>query len=116
MVNKIEMGKRLRDLRLSQKMSQKEFADAIGKTQTSISQIEAGEYGLSHDTIFSIKEKFNLSSDWIYTGEPANNENQLNFVDFKSKYYAQKQITEMMMRQNESLLKQLEEFKDLVKY
>ena len=117
MINKKEMGERLRDLRLSQKMSQKEFADAIGKTQTSISQIESGEYGLSHDTIFTIKEKFNLESSWIYTGEiSAKSDNQESSIDYKGKYFAQKKIVEMMLRQNDSLIKQLEDYKELVKY
>lgn len=56
---------RLKELRLSAKLSQKEFADSIGLSPMSISSYETGNKTPSIDTAIRIAEQYNCSIDWL---------------------------------------------------
>ena len=53
----------LKSLRKSLGLSQKEFAEKIGKTQGFISQVEKGISFIDADTMFRICEEFDISTD-----------------------------------------------------
>lgn len=63
MKNKI--GKNIRVLRKSQNMSQKEFADQIGTTQTSLSLYETSAKIPPSEILLKIADCFGVSLDWL---------------------------------------------------
>lgn len=63
------MESRIYNLRKSLRMSQEKFGDKIGLTGAGISKIESGDRGVT-DSIFKlICSTFNVSEDWLKTGE-----------------------------------------------
>lgn len=60
---------RLRKVRKELGLSQSEFASSIGVEQAYLSHLENGKVGIGSKILFSLIEKYNISSDWIFTGE-----------------------------------------------
>jgi DNA-binding XRE family transcriptional regulator len=61
---------RLKFLRIEVlKLSQSELAKEIEFKQSSYSEVERGVNKISKRLTLSIKEKFSVNPDWIYTGE-----------------------------------------------
>jgi transcriptional regulator with XRE-family HTH domain len=64
--------KRLKALRKSLNLTQKQFADIAGLSQGNISDIELGKRGFSQEAIISIyryASDKNISVEWLLTGE-----------------------------------------------
>lgn len=61
-------AERLRKFRKNNKMTQVQFANSIGRTQSSITQLEAGKTEISAETLRLLHEKHGLSSDWLLHG------------------------------------------------
>ncbi len=62
-------GKRIKEVREAVGMTQSEFAEAIGKSQVSISQNEQDKTTPRVSTLNSIIKEFGVSREWIYTGD-----------------------------------------------
>ncbi|MEM9424774.1 MAG: helix-turn-helix transcriptional regulator, partial [Spirochaetota bacterium] len=60
---------RIRILREHKRLIQKDFGDILGLTLSNVSQIERGKAKASVDLIGKIIESFNVSSNWLLTGE-----------------------------------------------
>ena len=60
-----QIGKRIRDLRLSKKLSQTELASLIKTTQDTISLWELGKSYPSIEHIVELVKVFNVSSDYL---------------------------------------------------
>ncbi|WP_051986359.1 helix-turn-helix domain-containing protein [Clostridium amazonitimonense] len=63
------IGERLRFLRVSNKLTVQQLADSIGKTKGNVSSYENDKYEPSAQTIISICKRFDVSADWLLTGE-----------------------------------------------
>lgn len=61
------IGKSIKEIRKSKKLSQIELAEMTGLTQTSISNIEAGVVSPHQNTIVSICKVLNISVMYLYT-------------------------------------------------
>ena len=61
------IGKRIRQVRTFLKKSQKEFANAIGISQSRLSKIEAGE-PTKESVLIAISRTFNVSLEWLKYG------------------------------------------------
>lgn len=72
----MEIGKRIREFRLRQKMSQKKFADLIGTTQQNISNYENGIAEPSVDCLAKMAQKFSVSLDELLLGSPHSSTDQ----------------------------------------
>lgn len=59
------IGERIKILRKSKELSQVEFAEAIGISQGTLSDIENDRCKPSIDTIISIHNAFNCSFNWL---------------------------------------------------
>jgi transcriptional regulator with XRE-family HTH domain len=55
------VGRKIRQLRKEQKLTQTELSRRIGIQQSDLSRMEKGEYRVSLDTLFRILAEFNLS-------------------------------------------------------
>ncbi|HEU4719210.1 MAG TPA: helix-turn-helix domain-containing protein [Bacteroidia bacterium] len=63
------LAQRIKILRKHLGLSQTEFANEIGITQTSLSQIEGEKNGISYDVFKGIIGKFRVSPAWLMDGE-----------------------------------------------
>lgn len=65
------IGDRIKQLRKREGLNQVEFCETINLGQSRLSEIESNKTKPSFETLLSIKEKFNVSLDWLSTGETA---------------------------------------------
>ena len=63
------LAQRIKIIRKQLEMSQTEFANAIGITQTSLSQIEGEKNGISYDVYKAIVGQFNVDPLWLMDGK-----------------------------------------------
>lgn len=68
------IGKRIRDLRIMQKLTQAQFAELIGISVNFLSEIETGKKGMSQDTLYRLCTNFSVSSDYILFGTEKNDD------------------------------------------
>ncbi len=62
------LAQRIKIIRKQLGMSQTEFANDIGITQTSLSQLEGEKNGISYDVYKAIVEKFDVNPSWLMDG------------------------------------------------
>lgn len=60
---------RFKEIRISNKLSQKEFAEKLGTSQGVISDIEHGRKGISRNVLLALGTEFNINATWVLTGE-----------------------------------------------
>jgi transcriptional regulator with XRE-family HTH domain len=65
------VGSRIKFLRVHFALSQDQLCKKIGIKNSSLSRIENGNTDPSMSTIIALMQYFNVSSDWILTGEGA---------------------------------------------
>lgn len=63
------MNHRIKKVRKSLGLTQKDFAERIGLKQNSIAVIEIGERNPSNQSILSICREFDVNETWLRTGE-----------------------------------------------
>jgi len=63
------IGQRIKELRKILGLTQKEFANRIGKSTISIAKWEAGDRTPDESTLKLISKEFNVSEEWLKTGE-----------------------------------------------
>lgn len=61
----IQIGEQIRKARENNNLTQEKFAEIINKSPQFISDLERGVYGISLETLKTICEKLNISSDAI---------------------------------------------------
>jgi transcriptional regulator with XRE-family HTH domain len=69
MVSQAEIGQRIRQARERIDMSQREFSDAVGKDQTSISLCEAGKRKVSATELSTFAQVLSVPISYFYEGE-----------------------------------------------
>jgi transcriptional regulator with XRE-family HTH domain len=62
------LGRRLRELR-GFDLTQEEFAEELGVSQSQLSKYERGVAAPPADVLFFVKKRFRVSIDWLLTGE-----------------------------------------------
>jgi len=72
--NQVEFGKRVRDLRKKQGMTQESLAEDLNASVEHLSRIEHGKDGVSIDLILEIANRFEVSTDYLLTGDDLNNQ------------------------------------------
>jgi transcriptional regulator with XRE-family HTH domain len=77
-LNKYEVGQRIRQLRLQNDYTQAEFAEAVDISINFLSEIENGKKGLSQERLARICHQLHTSCDYILFGE---NAKQLNLIE-----------------------------------
>lgn len=63
------MNKRIRELRKTLDLSQKEFADKIGLKQNAISYMEKDGATVTEQNIKTICSQFSVNENWLRTGD-----------------------------------------------
>jgi DNA-binding XRE family transcriptional regulator len=65
----VELCKRVKAIRDRAGLTQPEFADELGITRVAINAIENERYNPGLDLLRALKEKFNLSYDYLIDGK-----------------------------------------------
>lgn len=63
------MNNRIKEIRISSKMNQTDFAKAISVSRSAICKIESGENSPSEQTIKLICKEFSVNEEWLRTGK-----------------------------------------------
>ena len=63
------MDERIKELRKALGLTQQKFADAIGVRQNTVAQYEMGRNPVTDTVITLICREFNVSEEWLRTGE-----------------------------------------------
>ena len=73
------IGDRLRQIRLTRKMSQNELAEATDLSASFISNIEQGKQAMSVKALIAIAQVLDVSTDWLLLGKgrPFVSENEI---------------------------------------
>lgn len=67
--NRIEIGKRIRNFRINNNLTQAQFAESLNVSTNFISEIETGKKSISQDTLCRICESYHLSADYLLFGK-----------------------------------------------
>lgn len=62
-------AERVKKVRISKGLSQKDFAKQLEITQSVISDIENERRGISRNVLLALGTKFNINATWVLTGE-----------------------------------------------
>ena len=65
----IEFGKRIKEIRKRLHISQKDFAAAIGISNTFLSEVEKGKFKPGYDFFINTIKQFNINTRYLATGE-----------------------------------------------
>ncbi|MEK8127856.1 helix-turn-helix transcriptional regulator [Paenibacillus filicis] len=65
----MQLGERIKQIRKTNQMNQREFADRIGVSQGTLSDIERGNGFPSYETIFALKKAFRCDLNWLIDEE-----------------------------------------------
>lgn len=63
------LGERIKKVRKEKDLTQQQFCNLIGFKQNSISLVESGKRNISDQAIKSICREFNVSEEWLRTGD-----------------------------------------------
>ena len=77
-LNKYEVGQRIRHLRQLSDYTQAEFAEAVDISINFLSEIENGKKGLSQERLARISQQLQTSCDYILFGEDSK---QIDIID-----------------------------------
>lgn len=62
------MNERIKEIRKSENLTQQKFADKLGVKRNTVAQWELGINALTPQVITSICREFNISEEWLRTG------------------------------------------------
>lgn len=68
-VRNLEIGDRIKKIRIDKNLNQSEFAEYLGIGQAALSSLEKGIRNVTDRNIFLICENFNVNENWLRTGE-----------------------------------------------
>lgn len=68
-LDKKDLGERLRTVRKSIGLTQEILAEALGITKGSLSQFELGISGMNIERLYNISNLYHVNIDWLLTGE-----------------------------------------------
>lgn len=68
MINNIEIGKRIKEIRNDKKLSQREFAKRLTLSQNHISYLEKGIRKITEKFINDLCKEYNVNKEWLLTG------------------------------------------------
>ena len=110
---KTTIGKRFRDIRNQIGLKQNEFAKQLGCGRSNISQIESGNNLPSGIILITLKSKYNVSLDWLFSGEGSmfiETENDIDLLDFKENSWEVKRMLEDMKNSREVMHRVLSDY------
>lgn len=74
------IGDRIRIIRKTNRLNQNEYANLIGISQATLSELEQGKYNPSLETILSIHKVFKTNLNWLLTGDSLEENESINLL------------------------------------
>ena len=93
MINNIEIGKRIKEIRNDKKLNQREFAKRLTLSQNHISYLEKGIRKITEKFINDLCKEYNVNKEWLLTGTGEKYIDMiegLNIDDEEIKYFLKK--------------------------
>lgn len=78
------MFERLEEIRLNQGFSKKDFSQKLEITEQAYNNYSKGKRNLQAEHIYKLKQMFNISIDWLFTGEGNMYTFDVNNIDYKN--------------------------------
>lgn len=94
---KIEIGKRITEIRKSMNMNKEQFAKLIGMSGQYLGTVEKGVNGLSLDKLVVICKKTNVSADYILFGNQIINKTAFSTLNENQISHAFKALEEIAL-------------------
>jgi len=82
---KEQIAKRLRDIRIDNRLTQKEMGELINMTSGSVGALENGLYTPNFDVLRILKKRLNVTYDFMLDGEVGPDSNKLKDENTKLK-------------------------------
>lgn len=82
--DRFETGKRIRDFRIQNGLTQAQLAESLDISTNFISEIETGKKSLSLDTLHRLCSKYNLSADYLLFGQQSSSPSSQTLSEFLS--------------------------------
>lgn len=74
------IGDRIRIIRKTNRLNQNEYANFIGISQATLSELEQGKYNPSLERILSIHKVFKTNLSWLLTGDNLEENESINLL------------------------------------
>ncbi|MDQ1351686.1 MAG: hypothetical protein QG657_1991 [Acidobacteriota bacterium] len=65
----MQFGQRVKEIRKTLRLSQKEFAESLGISGTFVSEVESGKYKPCYDFFYNMMEHFNVNLHYLLSGQ-----------------------------------------------
>lgn len=82
--NRLETGRRIRNFRTQNELTQAQFAEILDVSTNFISEIETGKRGISLETLYRLCHQYNLSADYVLFGKQSPVPSQYTLSEFLS--------------------------------
>lgn len=79
---KKEIGRRIRNFRLSDNLTQAQLAESLDISTNFVSEIETGKKNISLDVLCRLCQYYNLSADYILWGKDCSSSSQRTLSEF----------------------------------
>ncbi|AVM67806.1 XRE family transcriptional regulator [Lachnospiraceae bacterium oral taxon 500] len=80
----MQLQEKIKSIRLNANLTQSEFAKELGISQGRISEIEKGNHKPSFETLQALKDKFNVSLDWLFSSDNSSSDNLIELSEFEA--------------------------------
>ena len=106
---KTEIGRRIRNFRLSNNLTQAQLAESLDISTNFVSEVETGKKNISLEILFRLCQYYNLSADYILFGKDCSSSSQRTLSEFLFSLSADDIPTIMEYLEASMKLKKLEE-------
>lgn len=110
---KTEIGRRIRNFRLSNNLTQAQLAESLDISTNFVSEVETGKKNISLEILFRLCQYYNLSADYILFGKDYSSSSQRTLSEFLFSLSADDIPTIMEYLEASMKLKKLEEERTL---
>ncbi len=110
---KSDIGKRFGDIRIKIGLTQTELAGQMGCGRSNISLIENGKNLPGGSILITLKSKYKVSLDWLFSGEGSmfiESENDIDLLDFMENSWEVKRMLEDMKNSREVMHRVLSDY------
>ena len=96
-IDNIEVGKRIREIREFNTLTQEELAEILGVNPNAVRAYERGAYGISKEVMSKFRKHFNVSVDYLLFGSDDDSDNLLALVENASEADKMKILMRLMI-------------------
>lgn len=96
-LDKLEVGKRIKEIRESNGLTQEQLAEILKVTPNAVRAYEKGKYGISKDVMNRFRQNFHVTADYLLFGYYTDEDELLGMVENASEESKMKILTRLMI-------------------